>query len=127
MQYDDKGRLTRAGMEAVINSGGSFTYKGRVISTAAGIPSPEDLASTPEEVAAAGDDIDAQIAALQARKAKLSVKPAPTPSSNPQDEPVFAKHPLSFYAGMSDEEIQEVDGVGQKTFEEIKAALADRK
>lgn len=66
------GRLTRAGMEKAIKSGGSVIYKGASITTVDGLPAESDLATSEAEVAAALDSVDAQIKALQDRKAKLN-------------------------------------------------------
>lgn len=130
--YDASGRLTRAGMEAAVGSGGSFPYKGRIITTFEGIPSPEELADSATELAAVDGDLDAQIAVLQARKARVAAKagtPQPSqPPVTPPAEPTFGdgKHPASYFAGMTDEEMDAVPGVGLPTIEKIKAALTAR-
>ena len=124
------GRLTLAGMQRVINSGGTVLHNGAVLSKAEHLPTESQLAKTPEERAQAAKDIDAEIAALQARKAAMikgaPKKPADLPPAPPEDdeEPEFAGHPLSYFADLEDDEIRNTEGVGQATFEKIKAALA---
>lgn len=59
-------QLTRAEMEAVIRSGGSVVFRGRVLSKIEHLPSAVDLAAgDTTKLQATVDDLDAQIAALQ--------------------------------------------------------------
>lgn len=77
-------KLTRYGMECVIRSGGAVQHNGKTITKVADLPSDAELASTDAEKAQAETDIDAQIARLQAQKAKLA-KPAKAEESKPED------------------------------------------
>lgn len=69
--------LSRAEMEEIIAQGGSINYKGRIIAHADLLPDDAELAGNDAEkqaeVAAA---IDAQIAALNAARARLAQQPA---------------------------------------------------
>ncbi len=75
-------------MEAAIEEGGSVLYNGRIVASVDDLPSKAELArGDAEEEAAVAAEIDAQIAALEAQRAKLhTAAPADTPSE--YSEPV---------------------------------------
>ena len=62
----------RKEMEAAIREGGSVLYAGRIVARAEELPSKAELArGDAEKEAAVAAEIDAQIAALSAQRAKL--------------------------------------------------------
>src|SRR5262245_34963989 len=66
---NDMAQLTRQQMEAIIRGGGSVSIGGKVISRIDQLPSATELAGdNPEKLAATIEDLDSQIAALQAQK-----------------------------------------------------------
>jgi hypothetical protein len=68
------GRLTRAGMEQVVRAGGGVLHNGAVIDKFDELPTEEEIvAGDAQREYALANDIDAQMAALQARRDKLSV------------------------------------------------------
>ena len=76
--------LTRGEMEQVIRSGGSVLYGGRILTKVEHLPAAEQLAGDdPARLADAAAELDAQIAALQARRAALGSEPAPTTAAAP--------------------------------------------
>lgn len=91
MQYDDKGRLTRAGAEAVIRSGGSVSIGGRTYATLAALPDEAAFAKgdTRAEDAARdrlrqqAADIQRQLAALDQGGGNVGAQqPGPRPADN---------------------------------------------
>jgi hypothetical protein len=83
MQYDAKGKLTRAGAEQVIRSGGSVSFGGRVITSVDKLPSDAEFArgdAAAERAARARLEeqrraIDAQLAGLPSPPLELSAAP----------------------------------------------------
>lgn len=76
--------LTRKEMEAAIAAGGTVLYNGQTLWQVAQLPSEADLAvGNPEAETAAANNLQQQIADLQAQIAKLT--PAPTTKADPVD------------------------------------------
>lgn len=70
--YTRDGKLTRAGMEHVIRSGGSVVHEGKVYSKMEHLPSEADLAKGDADAeAAALENINRQRAQLDAQEAQL--------------------------------------------------------
>jgi hypothetical protein len=70
------GHLTREEMEAVIRSGGGVKVGGRVRTRIEDLPTAAELAQgDPAKEAAAAEDLQAQIAALQAQVDQLATAP----------------------------------------------------
>lgn len=70
--YDDKGTLTRAGMEHVHNSGGSVLYKGRLYPPGSALPAESELAAgNADELRRLQGQNDDRIRALQAENDRL--------------------------------------------------------
>lgn len=67
-------KLTRQEMAAVIRSGGSILYGGRIITAEDELPSEADLAGSPEEEQKVITDYETKIAELQAQVEKLQAK-----------------------------------------------------
>lgn len=65
--------LSREQMEDVIRNGGSVLIGKKLVASLSGLPTPAEMAKTPEEKQAAADDLDAQIAALQKKKEGLGL------------------------------------------------------
>lgn len=63
--------LTREQMEKEIERGRSIVHNGNIITTKEGLPTPEELADSPEAKAKADEDLAAEIARLQARRDSL--------------------------------------------------------
>jgi len=71
-QYDDKGRLTRAGAESVIREGGSVFLAGKHYTTAASLPGEAEFArGDPKAEAAARARLVEQKKALEEQIASL--------------------------------------------------------
>jgi hypothetical protein len=71
-RYDKRGRLTLAGMRAVIAEGGSVGYNGKTITSADGLPSEAELAEGDEAAeAAALENLERAQAAIDAQRARL--------------------------------------------------------
>lgn len=89
--------LSRAQMEAVIAEGGSVLLPGgRLIAKAADIPPEAELAlaaQDPARQAVAADELDRQIAELQARRASLAAKPVEETLSTVDTHPAEAPPP----------------------------------
>jgi hypothetical protein len=87
---DERGQLTRAGMEEVIRQGGSVMLinpKGErvVVDKVANLPTEADLARGDRARSVlVAESIDTQIAALQRERAKLEVPPAPVEDDAPR-------------------------------------------
>lgn len=64
--------LTRKQMEETIAAGGSVLHNGKLHTSAATLPSKAKMASSDEDKETAAADLDKQIEALQAQKAKLA-------------------------------------------------------
>lgn len=72
IMYTPDGRLTHDGMRLALAEGGSVLYKGEVIDSADALPPPEEVdAGDDERLAALAGDLDAQIAALETRRARV--------------------------------------------------------
>lgn len=70
--YDDKGMLTRAGMEHVHQSGGSVLYKGRLYPPGTALPAESELAAgNADELRRLQGQNDDRIRALQAENDRL--------------------------------------------------------
>jgi hypothetical protein len=70
--YTPDGRLTHEGMRMALAEGGSVLYKGEVIDNLDALPPPEEVdAGDDERLAALAGDLDAQIAALETRRARV--------------------------------------------------------
>jgi hypothetical protein len=67
--------LTRKAMEDVIDGGGSVMIGHRIITSKDDLPSAAALTAGADDAAATADDLDAQIAALQAQRALLDAPP----------------------------------------------------
>ena len=66
-------RLTREQMEKEIERGRSIGLPdGRIVTRVEDLPNPEDLADSPEAKAKADEDLAAEIARLEARRARLN-------------------------------------------------------
>lgn len=111
------GKLTRAGMEAVLASGGSVMLPGhRVASLKEHLPTVEQIVGDdPAKIAATSAVIDEQIKALQAQKDKLGNAPAPNPapSATPpgadKQQPPPPKPPVP--AQLSDEDKKSLEAI----------------
>lgn len=67
------GKLTLAGMQAVIEEGGSVSHGANTISSVGGLPSEAELAEGDENAErAALDNLDRQQSALDAQRARLT-------------------------------------------------------
>lgn len=89
MQYDKKGNLTRAGMDAVHKSGASVVYKGEIIPPGGKLPSEAELAKQTgdsSEVERVRRDNEAEIKRLQDENAKLKAEQAKKPDDKPVEE-----------------------------------------
>jgi hypothetical protein len=85
------------------------------------------IAQTPADPDEPGDaPSDAPPAPAAAPDAPSSETPADADDEpGDGDEPTFGGHPLSFYEGMSDEEILALPRVGEATLNRIRAAQAE--
>lgn len=72
-------------MEDVIESGGSVLHEGKLHTSAVTLPSKAALASSEQEKAAAGSDLDAQIAELQKQRDALNKTGESVEDSNLDD------------------------------------------
>jgi hypothetical protein len=62
----------------------------------------------------------------KAAKGRGRAAAPPADDEEEEEEPEFAGNPLSFYDGKSDEEIDALPGVGEKTLKDIRAAQKAR-
>lgn len=84
----NEGLISRAAMEQAIKDGGSVLHGGQIHTSVASLPDDAVLAAgDPEKTGAALDDIEGEIAKLEAKKKRLqeSLKPAPAKDA-PKDE-----------------------------------------
>ncbi|MHC5541214.1 hypothetical protein ACYOEI_23580, partial [Singulisphaera rosea] len=83
-------RRRRSEMEEIIRSGGSIMHEGQVITRVEDLPTDADLAEgDPELEASTLEDIDSQIAKLNAQRDRLKTPvadrpPKPTSAASPQ-------------------------------------------
>lgn len=133
------GVLTRSEMEQTIIQRGSVLYRGRIISRIQDLPSDADLAAgDPAQEAAAAAALDAQIAALQAQRARIGGGASPEigPLSSPTatlDSVAGADVAERLRAGgvadgvalarADDETLLAIEGVGPATLKKLRAAF----
>lgn len=135
-----KGQLTHAGMKAVHANGGSVMYKGNVIAPGQPLPTEMDLAVGDEAAEqAVRDGIEVQRKALDEQERKLlaaqgqrkraadeAAKSARNAPAGEDDEnaPTFGTDHLTLaqLEGKSDEELLQLDGVGDATLAKIRKA-----
>jgi hypothetical protein len=91
---DAQGRLTRAGMEHAIRSGGSVAYKGRILARVEDLPDAAELSGGDAgAIEAAHADLDARQRQLDGERARLAAARAAASPPPPADEPPTSKAP----------------------------------
>jgi hypothetical protein len=99
---DEKGNLTRAGMEHVLRSGGTVLLDGELLESAADLPSEADLAKgDAQRTAQVRQAIDNQIATLQQQRTQLEapsegIQQPTAQQQERQEEPPRPTPPLAF-------------------------------
>lgn len=134
------GVLTRSEMEQTIIQRGSVLYRGRIISRIQDLPSDADLAAgDPAQEAAAAAALDAQIAALQAQRARIGAGGA-SPEIGPLSSPTVTLDSVAgadvaerlrasgiadgaALAHADDDTLLAIEGVGPATLKKLRAAF----
>lgn len=134
------GVLTRSEMEQAIIQRGAVLYRGRIISRIQDLPSDADLAAgDPAQEAAAAAALDAQIAALQAQRARIGADGA-SPEIGPLSSPTVTLDSVAgadvaerlraggvadgaALARADDDTLLAIEGVGPATLKKLRAAF----